>query len=510
VGILAQLAFLILAAMLLINVVMVKFSERDLIHARISTVQLAVHAIAPVLTHLLNDGEKKGNREASQGPFKQVVSRILLRGGISDALIINAKGKPIFSTDSSSRTKNACFIRAVRAMETRDWSTSFSGKTWGVLWFSHQRLWISAPLISGDRTVGSIALSNSLIPIYETIRESEKFILLYILLDTLILTVVGIYLLSRIVVRPIHDLLKLTSQYKEGDFLPATGDSPRNEIGQLSRSLNLMLRRLSENKKELQEHITSLEKANRELQQAQNEIIRSEKLASVGRLSAGIAHEIGNPIGIVQGYLEIIKRGDLNETEAKDFMNRIETEVSRINNIIRDLLDFSRHSIGKPAETHVHDIITHTLHILTPQPMMGDIRINTAFDAHDDTVFVDSNELQQVFINIIMNAADAHAGHEEMESDSMEKTLLIQSAVVNHSLELRFIDNGPGIANEDRARIFDPFYTTKEPGAGTGLGLSVCYRIIEGMKGSLRAESTVGRGTVIILELPLYTSAPPA
>jgi phosphoglycerate-specific signal transduction histidine kinase len=199
----------------------------------------------------------------------------------------------------------------------------------GVVWLAKSDLTISAPLLREGRTIGGITIMGSLEPIYHNLRSSQGLILLYILLDSLILVMVGMVLLARIVVNPIHKLLKMTEEYKGGEMIPTLGEASRNEIGELSQALSIMLRRLDENKNELQAHIASLEKANKELQQAQDEIIKSEKLASVGRLSAGIAHEIGNPIGIVLGYLDLLKSSDIREDERTDYLNRIESEVAR-------------------------------------------------------------------------------------------------------------------------------------------------------------------------------------
>jgi len=278
-------------------------------------------------------------------------------------------------------------------------------------------------------------------------------------------------------------------------------ESSKNEIGDLTRSLSHMLRRLDENKRELQSHISSLEKANRDLRQAQDEIIRSEKLASVGRLAAGIAHEIGNPIGIILGYLDLLSTGDVSEEDKKDFLSRIESEIVRVNQIIRQLLDFSRPSSGEPEKTRVHDLVKMTLAMLEPQRMMGGVRTTLDFKAQNDTVLADPNQLQQVFLNIIMNAADALT---EGEGEEGIKQLKIRSERIQGSIEVRFSDTGPGIPDKELLRIFDPFYTTKEPGKGTGLGLSVCYRIVEGLGGTIRAESKPGEGATIVVSLPLY------
>jgi signal transduction histidine kinase len=133
---------------------------------------------------------------------------------------------------------------------------------------------------------------------------------------------------------------------------------------------------------------------------------------------------------------------------------------------------------------------------------MGDIRIDYQLEATSDEIIADPNQLQQVFLNIILNAADSLAEKENSEAKDLEKVLTIQSVDASDATELKFEDNGSGISEEELAQIFDPFYTTKEPGEGTGLGLSVCYRIVEGLGGSIRAEGVKGQGTTIIVTLP--------
>ncbi len=180
---------------------------------------------------------------------------------------------------------------AREALKTGMGATRLSGTSWGVIWLSPKDMILSAPLFLESRPLCALSVRASLRPIYETLQESQKLILLYILLDTLVLTIVGVVLLSRIVVKPIRRLLSVAREYKGGDQIPIPAEASGDEIGELSRSLHFLLKRLEENKGELRNHIASLEKTNRELQQAQSDLIRSEKLASVGRLAAGIAHE---------------------------------------------------------------------------------------------------------------------------------------------------------------------------------------------------------------------------
>ncbi|HDH86602.1 MAG TPA: HAMP domain-containing protein [Desulfobacteraceae bacterium] len=343
----------------------------------------------------------------------------------------------------------------------------------------------------------------------------QKIVFFYILLNTLFLALLSFYFIYRSIIRPINRLVKKAEEFKEGDTFFLTSGAEQNEFGKLSSSLNAMLRRLEDNKAELKTGIRSLEKANLELQQAQEEIIRSEKLASVGKLASGVAHEIGNPIGIVLGYLGLLKGSDLNNEERQDFINRIEKEIGRVNRTIRNLLDFSRPSKGEMKVVSVHKIIGDMVDILKPQPMVSDSEIFLDKGAKKDNVLADPDKLKQVFLNLSMNAIDA-MGANQTKNESQKNTLSIRTSLSSETkpnkkvsgsrIYIEFVDNGPGIPAEDLTRIFDPFYTTKEPGKGTGLGLSVSLRIIEDIGGDIKVKSEPGQGTKIIVILPLYSA----
>jgi signal transduction histidine kinase len=345
------------------------------------------------------------------------------------------------------------------------------------------------------------------------LRQSQKIFLIFIGVNTIILTFVGISRVSRIYLDPLRRLAGRAEDYREEDGLLFSVRKEDNELHQLSRALNLMLGRIAEDKEKLRLSVTSLEKANIDLQNAQKEIIRAEKLASVGRLSAGIAHEIGNPIGIVMGYLDLLKQADEGDDEKSEYIQRTEDELNRINTIIRQLLDLSRPSKEGVELVQVHEIIEDITEVVRYQPMMSDIRIELALQAPDDRVMADPNQLRQVFLNLMINAADAIAASsttaEEGGRIAIESTATPASegASGNESREsmltVAVSDNGPGIAEENLSTIFDPFFTTKEPGKGTGLGLSVSFMIVEGIGGRISAESRKGGGTVMMLTLPL-------
>jgi two-component system NtrC family sensor kinase len=494
----AHLALLILSAMLLINVVMIKLAEKHLVQTKLQTGRLLLNTLTQKVGNEIACRNKSWEALGPDSHFKVEVDQVLGTGDFSEALVLDKHGTKVFSCGTWGGEEKSAMSLSRETLVTRNLSFDFYGTVWGVVWLASERINMSAPVFIEGRFVGVVTIGAHLSPLYQTLREAENVILFYIALNTIILVLFGVYLLSRTVVKPIHELLNITDEFKDMDSVPALADSSPNEIGQLFRSLNLMLNRLEQNKKEQKDYISSLETANLEIKKAQDEIIRSEKFASVGRLATGVAHEIGNPIGIVLGYLELLRDNDLGKEEKQDYLSRMESEVTRINQIIRDLLDFSRGSGGSVTEVGVHELITETIYMLTPQPMMAHVRMKHTFEASEDIVKADPNQLKQVFLNIIMNAADA------MGEDASTNILTIKSENKGHFIELRFTDTGPGITPEEIVHIFDPFFSTKDPGKGTGLGLSVCYSIIDGLGGEIRAESTVGKETTILISLPLY------
>ena len=497
-AVVAHLSFLIVAAMLLTNVVMIKFAEKELIKARMQSGRLFLHTFAQWVEHEITGRHNNSLTDMETAPFfKKDIIRGLHLSGFSGATIFNKDGIRVFGTGPRRKVDREVLSISREAMETRAYTVRFSGTTWGVIWLAPEMVHMSVPIFCNGHLTGAATVSSNLTPIYVTLRSSEKLVLIYIFLNTVILVLFGIFLLSRTVVRPIHKLLRITEEFKDGEPFPHFVESSRNEIGRLFRSLNMMLRRLDENKKELKANVSSLEKANQDIKMAQDEIIRSEKLASLGRLATGVAHEIGNPTGIVLGYLELLRTGHLNDEEKRDFLERIESEITRISMIIRQLLDFSRPGSGEYKETSIHGLITETLTMLEPQSMMVDIKVHPVFKADRDIVFTDPNQLKQVLLNIIMNAGDA------MLENTTAKRLTITTANREDSIEMRFADTGPGIQQDELDHIFDPFYTTKEPGKGTGLGLSICYRILEGLGGSIRAKSDPEQGAEMIIEIPV-------
>jgi two-component system, NtrC family, sensor kinase len=390
---------------------------------------------------------------------------------------------------------------------------TFSGITFGLFGNQPDRIVISLPLSAGDETEAAISLVIPLASAYRSLRQNHHIQLLYVFVNTVVLSFLGIYRVIKMYLQPLGRLAKRAEEYKEDDELLFSVRKEDNELLRLSSALNALMRRLAEERSKLRETVRSLETANLEIQSTQEEMVRAEKLASVGRLSAGIAHEIGNPLGIVTGYIGLLKQSGTSEDERREYLERAEGEVERINGIIRQLLEISRPSPCGPRPVSVGQVLADLQQMLEVQPFMSRVRVDLRLAATDDTVRADPDRLRQVFLNLAINAADAIAARHPVSGG--ELSIATSEATEEKApdgqsprwLLVRFRDNGAGIPQDSLPCIFDPFYTTKEPGKGTGLGLSVSFMIIQGFGGLLEAESTVGEGTTMTVRLPISSPA---
>ncbi len=391
----------------------------------------------------------------------------------------------------------------------------FIGSTFGLFWWQKKFLVISAPLVADGRAQGAFSLVFPMQGIYHSLRNSQQMLFLYIFLNTGLLSFLGIYRVFKLYLQPLARLAKRAEEYKGDDEIIFAVRKEDNELQRLSSALNGLMRRLTAEKEKLRQTVSSLEIANSELRRAQNEIIRAEKLASVGRLSAGIAHEIGNPIGIVTGYLELLKQGDLAPDERVEYMERAQKEIDRISTIIRQLLEISRPSPAGSHHVSVHGLLEEMAQVLAVQPFMSHLRLVMRLEARHDVVAADTNQLRQVFLNLVINAADAIACGKEKPHGELTVTTESSAEGPDATSEgsalllIRFRDNGTGIAAEHLRNIFDPFFTTKEPGKGTGLGLAVSFMLVESFGGRIDVESTVGHGTTMTVALPVVRRSPP-
>lgn len=369
-------------------------------------------------------------------------------------------------------------------------------------------LTVSAPILAEGECVAVASVPVRIETVTQGLSRSRLLIWFYMGLNVLVLVVFGHFLLSRIVIRPIKRMVKIADHFEETDLFSMLTRGDRNEIAHLTVALNRMLKRIADHKERLEAHVRSLEKANLELKEAREEVLRSEKLSSLGRLAAGVAHEVGNPIGAILGYTNLLKDHVRDNEEATDYLKRIEKEVTRTDTIVRELLDFSRPSPPEPARVDVNDLITESTGFLAHQKLMESIEIETTLDQGVGIAWADADQLRQVLVNLMLNAGDAMEGSGSLTITSrripLRKEEVDSDEPSREYIQISVADTGKGIAPSELNKIFDPFYTTKPPGKGTGLGLAISLRIIESFKGSIHVESIEGDGSTFTIELPLW------
>lgn len=445
--------------------------------------------------------------DPSDNAFRQDLATTLMlsQNHIQTFYIVDSEFNVLYQQRNKDNEIDLLKTRIKDAMVSRQNVVAELGYNWALFWWHPSAISVSIPIYHNDQLEGGIAAVVPLAPIYKTLRKYHKPILFYIVINTGVLSIVGLYRIFRLYLKPIDRIVLQADEFHEDDDPLFNFRQEDNELNRLSSALNRMLSRISSDKKKLQATVSSLEQANIELKKAQKEIIRAEKLASVGRLAAGIAHEIGNPIGIVLGYLDMLKQNSLGEEDRIDFLKRTEDEVQRINTVIRQLLDLAR-----PKETHnvhvnVSAVIRDIVEVMQFQPVMNNTKIELNFEASNTSVWGNYDQMRQVFLNLLLNAADAilccdspEAGRIEVRTTNLDE----KEGSGQSLLMVQIKDNGAGIDPENLQDIFDPFYTTKEPGKGTGLGLAVSYMIIESMGGIIHADSKPCRGATFSIELP--------
>jgi len=237
----------------------------------------------------------------------------------------------------------------------------------------------------------------------------------------------------------------------------------------------------------------------------QERLVQSEKMVSVGQLVSGVAHELNNPLTGIMGFSQLLLARDLDEQTERD-IDTIHTEAERAAKIVQNLLSFARRKHADKELANLNDLLARVLELRTYDLQVKSIDLDMQLDPKLPQTMVDANQIQQVFLNVIINA------EQSMLSGSDQRTLTVRTERRKGVLRVSFQDNGPGIEKETLRRIFDPFFTTKEVGEGTGLGLTICYGIIDDHNGRIWAESEPGKGSTFIIELPIVsgTSRPAA
>ncbi|HUV08473.1 MAG TPA: ATP-binding protein [Spirochaetia bacterium] len=233
-----------------------------------------------------------------------------------------------------------------------------------------------------------------------------------------------------------------------------------------------------------------------ELENTQLQLLQAEKMASLGKLAAGVAHQLNNPLSGISLFAKLVlEEYDLVEEARKD-LQRVLRDVKRCRDIVKELLEFARQTRQEIRPIDINRSVSRTLFLLENQALFQNIKIKTNLDASLPPVPGDSQQLNHAFMNIILNAAEAMEGKGTLVIKSYKNSL-------GDHVCIEIFDTGPGIPDDVLPHIFEPFFTTKEQGKGTGLGLSLVYGILQDHQGSIKIRSTPGNGATFIIELPL-------
>ena len=350
------------------------------------------------------------------------------------------------------------------------------------------------------KVLGVLDIDISLQQVDRSIRAAEVKLLLIGLGTVICLALLITFSMNRFLTRPLKELSRGTRRVAQGDLesrIPIRSD---DELGAFAKSFNKMTEDLRRAKISLTEWGDWLEQMvserTRDLEAAQQQLIRSEKLASLGKLAAGIAHEINNPLTGVLTFSQLLMDQFPPESAEHKDLKVIVQETIRCRGIVRGLLEFSRQKALDKSCVDIHSILDEVLRMVSNQESFRNICVEKIYVPDAPKFMADKDQLKQVMLNIIVNASDAmpHGGSLKISTywspDPSE-------------LKIHFEDTGGGIDPDHINKLFDPFFTTKE--MGTGLGLAISYGIIKAHRGNIEIRSKLGEGSLIIVTLPIDT-----
>ena len=350
----------------------------------------------------------------------------------------------------------------------------------------------------------AFVVNNWYITAYEPIRniKDEVIGILYVgileekfvdmkrqtMLTFLGITFVGIIIafaisciLGNSITKPIRLLVSASNKFAKGDLNHRVEYRNKDEIGELGTAFNYMLDSIKERDERLKEY-------------TKQEIMKSERLAMVGQLAAGVAHEINNPLGSILIYSHLLLEDLEKEDPRRGNLEKIVNQATRCKKIVKGLLDFSRQTEPEIKPSDINTIVTEVLSLVERQAMFHNIKVIKKLLPDVPTILLDKNQIQQVLMNIILNAAEAMDG---------QGKLIVETSSDEEYARIKFTDTGCGISEENMKKLFQPFFTTKETGHGTGLGLSISYGIIRKHNGKINVSSEIGKGSTFTIVLPV-------
>lgn len=368
---------------------------------------------------------------------------------------------------------------------------------------------------AGDRVLGVLDVQFGLERVDREVEGMQFGVLVVTGVEITLIGLFIIYFTRKFLSRPIEQLIggaKSVAQMQLDQ--PIEVDMSSEEIHELAQSFEVMRERLGAALSEINQFTANLEikveERTKQLQAAQKKLLHSDRLASLGQLSASVAHEINNPISGVLNLSMLLQRmlkadGVPPERleEFRKYLGQVTNETARVGRIVSDLLAFSRRSKPQRAPADLNRIVKSTLSLVQHKMKLSNVEVETTFCEELPAAPCDSSQIQQVTLNLLLNSAEA-------TQSKNERRVAVATSTADGNVILTVSDNGEGIAPENLAKIFDPFFTTKSEGKGVGLGLAVSYGIIQAHGGDIEVKSQPGVGTTFTVSLPIEQATPPA
>jgi two-component system, NtrC family, sensor kinase len=519
----------------LIGAMLVTFSVLGykIIRLHRENLEEATYAAGDRITETVKRSTRYGMLNNRSDEINQIVTSIGSQPGIEKISIFNKAGEIKSSTDphelltrvdKTAEACSACHARPADSSQTRASIPHQLSRPERTRIFSdaagHRTLSVINPIDNepvcsnsgchahpaGTKVLGMINVRMSLDAVDAAINGSRRQMLISLMGAVVVLSALFATLIWLMIHKPIRQLIVGTNHVGAGELDYKIKIRSRDEVGELAHSFNRMTGELRRANAEINSWTRTLEerveKKTLELQQAHEHVLRVEKLASIGKLAAIVAHEINNPLAGILVYAQLVlKRLNRNghgasDEETKKNVATIAAESARCGEIVKGLLQFSRQAKPQVKPNDLNAIINDSLKLVRHKIDLSGAAAITKCDPHLKQVACDEQQIKQALVALLINACEAvHPG---------EGLINISSAYLENicAAEIRITDNGVGMDEETKQRIFEPFFTTKEQGKGVGLGLAVVYGIVTGHGGEVEVESAPGRGTTFVIRLP--------
>jgi two-component system NtrC family sensor kinase len=485
------------------GLVNVKTEEQQLLYTTTLGADRLSKAITSATWHAMLDD----HREAAY----QVMQTIAEKQGIERIRMFNSAGQVMFSTKSDDRSAFVSYgldlSSRVRILRVPD---------------GHRRLEMVTPIYNekscsqaechahpaGVKTLGVLDVALNLESVDREVAAMKGRVLLVTAVEITLIALFIIFFTRRFLGRPIEKLIdgfKAVSQMELDKPLEYVKGS--EELDELARSFDVMRGRLRSALAEINQFTQNLEakvdERTRQLQVAQKKLVQNDRLATLGQLSASVAHEINNPVAGVLNLSMLLQRMLKDDgippgriEEFRKYLSQVVSETTRVGRIVSDLLAFSRRSKPQRNPADLNKIVNTTLSLVQHKMKLSNVAVESNLCADLPAVPCDPSQIQQVVLNLLLNAAEATSG-------KPERRVRIETSIAGDTVMLTVSDNGEGIPPENLGKVFDPFFTTKSEGKGVGLGLAVSYGIVQAHGGDIEIKSKPGEGATFLVSLPL-------